>query len=109
MSNSGADFLLGDVGLKPKKTVKIHNSGDLDVDAAVAMFDMKKDGEALRGGLDRAISALDALKKTGLTGEALVVLVQAKCKRPSSGGKPATRETVQAVLEGLFRLGEYVR
>lgn len=105
---NGADFMLGDVGLKKTKAVKIHNSGELDIDAAVAMFDSKKDGEALRSGLDKAVSALDALKKTGLTGECLVVLVVEKCAR-SRNGTRLSADAVQLVLEGLFRLGEYTR
>lgn len=105
---SGADWLIGDVGSKPKKAVKITTSGDLDIDAAVALMDSKKDGEALRGGLDRGGSALEALKKTGLTGEALVVLVTAKCTN-AANGKPISDDTVRRVLEALFRLGEYVR
>lgn len=105
---SGADWMLGDVGAKPKKAVKIHNSGELDIDAAVALMDSKKDGEALRGGLDKAASALEALRKTGLTGEALVVLVTEKCGRARNGSR-LSADTVQLVLEGLFKLGEYVR
>lgn len=105
---TGADFMLGDMGTKPKKATKIHNSGELDIDAAVAFLDSKKDGERLRAGLDNAVSALEALKKTGLTGECLVVLVTEKCGRASNGSR-LTAATVQVVLEGLFRLGEYVR
>lgn len=107
---SGADWMMGDVGKKQAKPErKILNSGDLDIDAAVALMDSKKDGEAIRGGLDKAVSALDALRKTGLTGEALVVLVHRKCRTPLRGGKPPAEEAVQIVLEALFRLGEYVR
>lgn len=105
---SGADWLVGDVGAKKKPAVKIHNSGDLDIDAAVALMDSKKDGEALRAGLDKATSALDALRKTGLTGEALVVLVTAKCAN-NANGKPIADDTVKRVLEALFRIGEYAR
>lgn len=104
----GADFMLGDMGLKKTKAVKIHNSGELDIDAAVALMDSKKDGEALRGGLDRAVSALEALRKTGLTGECLVVLITEKCQRAKNGSR-LSADTVQIVLEGLFRLGEYTR
>lgn len=104
----GGDFMLGDVGLKKTKAVRIHNSGELDIDAAVALMDSKKDGEALRAGLDKAVSALDALRKTGLTGECLVTLVQAKCKF-AANGHAISLDTVQKVFEGLFKLGEYTR
>ena len=105
----GGDFMVGNSGPKTSKAVKIHNSGDLDIDAAVALMDSKKDGEALRSGLDKAVSALDALRKTGLTGEALVVLVHAKCERKQGMGQPPSVHAVQSVLEGLFKLGDYVR
>ena len=108
MSKTGADFLLGDVGLKPKKEARLRTGGDLDIDVAVQFLDSKKDGEALRVGLDKTVSALDALRKTGLTGECLVVLVTAKCAN-NANGKPIADDTVKRVLEALFRLGEYVR
>lgn len=105
---SGADWLLGDVGKKPREPVKIRQSGELDIDAAVALMESKKDGERLRAGMDSGIAALEALKKTGLTGDALVVLVTAKCSN-AANGKPISDDTVRRVLEALFRLGEYVR
>lgn len=107
---AGSDFLLGDVGLKPTRpAAKIQRSGDLDINAAVAFLDSKKDGEALRAGLDGAISALDALRKTGLTGECLVVLLQPKL-RWTKKGHQLTHEHVEIVLDGLFnKLHEYVR
>jgi len=106
----GADFMLGDVGLKPKRAnQKIHNSGELDINAAVAFLDSKKDGEALRAGLDAALSAVEAMRKTGLTGEALVVLLHPKL-RWTKKGHQLTHEHVEIVLEALFnRLQEYVR
>lgn len=105
---SGGDFMLGDVGAVKRPVAKIHNSGELDIDAAERFMDSKKEGEALRAGIDKAASALDALRKTGLTGECLVVLVTEKCGRAANGSR-LTAATVQVVLEGLFRLGEYVR
>ncbi len=96
----GADFMLGDVGLKKTKAVKIHNSGELDIDSAVALMDSKKDGEQLRAGLDKAVSAL--------AGECLVVLVTAKCEN-NANGKPIADDTVKRVLQALFKLGEYTR
>lgn len=104
----GADFMMGSVGLKPKREAKIHNSGELDIDAAVQFLDSKKDGEALRAGLDKAVSAIEAIKKTGLTGECLVVLVTSKCEN-AANGKPISDDTVRRVLQALFRLNEFVR
>lgn len=106
----GADFLIGDVGLKPKReSAKIRNSGDLDINAAVAFLDSKKDGEALRAGLDGAVTALEGLRKVGLTGEALVVLLHPKM-RWTKKGHQLTHEHVEIVLDALFnRLQEYVR
>ncbi len=66
------------------------------------------DGKQLVEGIRGALSGLDALKKSGLTGEALVVLVTEKCAW-AKNGKRVSAETVQFVLEALFRLGEYVR
>lgn len=105
----GGDFLLGNVGLKaPRPAAKIRTTGELDIDAAEAFLDSKKDGEKLRAGLDGATSALAALRSTGLTGECLVVLVTAKCAN-NANGKPIADDTVKRVLEALFRLGEYTR
>lgn len=108
--SDGADFMLGDLGLKKDKkaAVKLRDSGDLDLDAVERLMDSKKDGEALRKGLDGAVSALDALRRIGLTSEAIIVLVTEKC-RPDKNGNATSRATVQRVLEGLFRLSEYVR
>lgn len=109
---SAEDWLLGDViskaGRNGKPEKKIHRTGELDIDAVVALMDVKKDGERLRVGLDGALAALDALKKTGLTGEALVLLVTAKTPTDKHGNA-ASPAVVQRVLEGLMRIGEFVR
>lgn len=108
---SGADWLLGDVGGKKKPAPKLVSSGGIaiskhEVDAVMA--DFAGDGKKLRGGIDAAAAQLDALKNVGLTGEALVLLVEAKCAW-AKNGKRVSAETVKIVLEALFRLGEYVR
>lgn len=105
---SGADWLIGKAPEKAGKATRIKTTGELDIDAVEALMDSKRDGEKLRSGLDNATSALEALKKAGLTGEALVVLVAEKCARAKNGSR-LSADTVQIVLEGLFRLGEYVR
>ena len=109
--SSGADWLVGDVG-KPKAQKKLQRAAEpLDVDDAVDFIEQAdKDAGRLVADLKTAAKALDAIWTSGLTGEALVVLVQAKCGYCVNHGKnkPST-DVVQGVLEGLFRLGEYVR
>lgn len=108
---SGADFLLGDIGKKPEKRTKLAPNGIAvtpdEIEAVLS--DAAKDGKNLAIGIRGAVSALEQLKKSGLTGEALVVLVTEKCAW-AKNGKRVSAETVQLVLESLFnRLGEYVR
>lgn len=107
--SSGADWLLGDPP-KPKEPKKLQRAPTpLELDQAEKFLeDAAGDGKKLVAGLRSAITALEAIKKSGLTGEALVVLVTEKCGRTSAGGR-VSQATVQAVLEALFRLGEYVR
>jgi hypothetical protein len=107
---SGEDWLLGDVG-KPKKEKKLQRAPTpLELDQAERFLeDAAGDGKALVAGLGKAVGALDALRASGLTGEALVVLVTAKTAYSKVNGRPISDVTVQQVLEGLFRLGEYVR
>lgn len=107
---SAADWLLGDVGKKTKAPPKlapngIHVTPD-EIDAVLA--DVAVSGKRLRAGIDAAVTQLEALKKAGLTGEALVLLVESKCARAKNGSR-ISADTVQLVLEGLFRLGEHVR
>jgi hypothetical protein len=107
---SGADWLVGDVGKKgpPKKLQRAPEPLAVD-DAVRYLEDAAGDGKRLVAGLKSATSALDALRASGLTGEALVVLVTAKCAYSKVNGRPISEATVQQVLEGLFRLGEYSR
>lgn len=106
---SGADWLLGDVG-KAKKVTKLAPNGihvtPEEIDQV--LHGVAKDAKALRGGIDSSVTALEALKTSGLTGEALVLLVAAKVGRSKNGTRIGL-ETVQTVLEALFRLGEHVR
>ena len=105
----GADFLLGNVGLKKERPAqKVQMTGDVNIDAAVAFLDSKKDGELLRAGLDKITVGLEAMRKVGLTGEALVVLLHPKL-RWTKKGHQLTHEHVEIVLDALFnRLQEYV-
>lgn len=109
--SSGPDWMLGDVG-KPKKEKKLERAPTkLELDQAEKFLeDAAGDGKALVAGLKKATSAIDAIRTSGLTGEALVVLVLAKCGYCVNHGKnKPSAEVVQGVLEGLFRLGEYTR
>lgn len=109
MAGTGSDWLLGDVGTKkPKPQKRIPKEENLDFDAVEAFLSTKEDGKKLRAGLGGVVTALDNLKVSGLTGEALVVLVTAKCTN-AANGKAISDDTVRRVLEALFRLGEYVR
>ena len=109
MKNHGSDFLLGDL-VKPKAEKKLQRAAEpLAIDDAVDFLESgAADTKKLVGGLKAAVSALDAIRASGLTGEALIVLVQAKCKSDAKGNE-TSRPQVERVLEGLFRLGEYVR
>jgi hypothetical protein len=108
---TGSDWLLGDVGKKARATKKLVSSDGIaisreDIDAVLA--DVVGSGKKLRASIDAATGQLEALKNSGLTGEALVLLVAAKVSRSKNGTRIGV-ETVQTVLEGLFRLGEHVR
>jgi hypothetical protein len=107
---SGADWLLGDTG-KKKAAPKLVASGGIEVtpdEVDAVLADVAGAGKKLRAGIDAAVSQLEAIKKCGLTGEALVLLVEAKCARAKNGSR-ISADTVQLVLEGLFRLGEHTR
>lgn len=54
-----------------------------------------------------ALTAVERLYKSGLTREALVVLIAEKCGRAPNGTRIST-ETVGKVLDALGRLDEYV-
>lgn len=107
---SGEDWLLGDVGKKPGKPKKLERApSPPELDQVEQLLDdVAGDGKRLVAGVNSAVAALEAMKKSGLTGEALVVLVTEKCAW-AKNGKRVSPETVQLVLEALFRLGEYVR
>lgn len=104
----GGDWLVGDS--KPKKIVKVAPDGihvtPEEIDAVI--HGTARDAKAIRGGIDHAVAGLEAIKTCGLTGEALVLLVAAKVSRSKNGTRIGV-ETVQTVLEGLFRLGEHIR
>jgi hypothetical protein len=110
--SEGADWLLGNAGNRPAP-VKLKNTETLDIDAAERFLEKgAADGKRLRNGIDNGSAALKALKESGLTGEALVVLIAEKCGNYRTDGGRYQRPTsamVQCVLEALFRLGEYVR
>lgn len=109
--SGGSDWLLGDVGKKAEKKTKLA-PGAITVtpdEIEAVLADSARDGKRLAGGIRAAVTALEQLKQSGLTGEALVVLVTEKCAW-AKNGKRVSAETVQLVLEALFgRLGEYVR
>jgi len=108
---SGADFMFSKieakVGTKAKKLVRAPEPLEID-DAVRFLEEGGRDAKKLVDGLNSAIGALEAIRSSGLTGEALVVLVTEKCGRAANGSR-LTAATVQVVLEGLFRLGEYTR
>lgn len=107
--STGSDWMLGSVGA-PKAQKKLQRAAEsLPIDDAVRFLeDASGDGKKLVAGLKRGVDALEGLRQSGLTGEALVVLVTEKCARAKNGSRLSS-DTVQLVLEGLFRLGEYTR
>jgi hypothetical protein len=105
---SGADWMLGKLEPKPQKKLA-RAAVPLNVDDAVRYLeDAAGDGKKLVTGIRKGVEALEALRTSGLTGEALVVLITEKCARAKNGSR-LSADTVQLVLEGLFRLGEYTR
>lgn len=110
MRDRGVDWMLGDLGPRKtsKKLVSVEGVRVTSEEVDAVLADVHGSGKKLRSGIDAAVQQLEALKSIGLTGEALVLLVTEKC-RPDKNGNPTSAVTVQRVLEGLFRLGEYVR
>lgn len=106
---SAADWMLGDVGKSKKEPTKLQRAPTpLELDQAERFLENAAgDGKKLVAGLRSAATALDGLRQSGLTGEALVVLVTEKAGYVN--GNKISSNTVQKVLEALFRLGEYVR
>jgi hypothetical protein len=80
----------------------------LEASAVTAVLESKETGQKLQEGIVTAVSALDALQKCGLTGEALTVLVTEKTARARNGTR-IQPDTVEKVLKGLFKLKEYLR
>lgn len=108
----GAAWLLGRAGPQQKATVspriKAEKLEPHETEAVIRMFgDAAGAGKALVGGLDGASEALQQIIRCGLTPEALVILVTEKCPRDRAG-RPTTTDTVERVLQGLFRLPEYL-
>lgn len=110
---SGADFLIGKVlgkgrrqSIAPEGIAVTREQID-DAIAATAGVAKK-----MASGVSLAKRQLDEIRSSGLTGEALVVLVHSRCKPVKTlGGRLLTPsvEQVQGVLEALFSIGELVR
>lgn len=54
------------------------------------------------------VGANNAMFDGGLTRDALIHLITAKC-RNASNGKPVSEATVEIVLDAMARLGEYLK
>jgi hypothetical protein len=118
--SSGADWLLGDVG-KPKKGKK---PGTLYPKEGVALLDDVEEyleseasakllappaaAKALNAAIGTAYDKAMELMRSGLTGEALCLLIAEKSPRSRTGTRIST-ETVKAVLQGMQKLGEWVK
>lgn len=108
----GGDFMFSKLDAKLKDhNLKIPKHDEpLDIEGAETYLeDLAGKGKKLGEGLKRASSALEELANCGFTPEALRVLVHAKCVRKNGMGSVPTPLVVQAVLEALFRLDEYLR
>lgn len=110
---SAADWFVGKVGEpKPKRQVKLAAPADVtpaQLDDVERLLDRAADeGKKLAAGITAGMSAMERLASCGLTPDALVLLVTAKC-RWAKNGKKVSPETVEIVLEALFRLGEHLR
>jgi len=101
---------MGNVGdkkpAKPKKLERAPTPVELD-DVERYLADAAGDGKKLASGLKGAAAALEDIRNSGLTAEALIVLVTAKT-RADKNGNATSAVTVQRVLEGLFRLDEFL-
>jgi len=116
MSTAGADFLLDGLPSPKNGKAKKIALGDKGADGEyitpdeieAVIRDVGASGKRVVGGLRGTLTGLAAIKASGLTGEALVILVENKCAH-ADNRNPISRSTVKKVLEALFRLGEYVR
>ncbi len=109
----GGDFMFSKLdarmGAKNNKLNVPKRDEPLDIDGAERFLeDAAGAGKKLAEGLRKAATALDDIANSGLTHEALLVLVTAKCGSDRHGNATTT-EKVRLVLEGLFRLDEYLR
>lgn len=103
----GADWLVGHVTKKAEKRITPVSPAALD-DVERFLDDASGDGKRLVAGLKKATDSLELIRQCGLTGDALVTLVLAKCGYLKNGNLP-TENTVRVVLEALFKLGEHLR
>lgn len=106
---SGGDFFFKGLDKKLGRDKLVRGPSPVELDEVENLLDDAAGaGKKLTAGLNKAIEGLKAIEQCGLTPDAFLVLVASKCKADKNGN--ATSEaTVQRVLEGLFRLGEYVR
>lgn len=112
MNGGGKDFL-GKVLSKSKGEKKLQLDKEaMDLDAVERfMTQGGENAQKLVAGLKTMRSGLDAVRDSGLTAEALVVLVMGKCPLYTTAGgrrQMPDRPVVEAVLEGLFALDEYL-
>lgn len=108
--SEGADWMLGNVGKKPARKIA-HNGIHVTPDEIDAVLnETRAAAKKLAHDIKSATAGVQALRESGLTGEALVVLVTEKCGNYRTDGgryqKP-TQAVVQCVLEALLRIGEY--
>lgn len=107
---SGADWLIGKTGQrKQAKEVRLERApspAEID-DVVQLMEDTAGAGKKLAGGLKQLNAALEQIRTCGLTPEAIITLTTDKC-RPDKNNNPTTAAAVQRVLEGFFRLPEYL-
>lgn len=108
----GPGWLLGRVGEKkakaPVKLTRAEKVEPHEVDEVVRMFDdVGGAGKRLAAGVEQLGGALQQIIACGLTPEALIILVREKCRCDRKGNQTTT-DQVERVLEGLFRLPEYL-
>lgn len=107
--SSGADWLLGDVG-QPKKGKKQLAEVEeyLESEASARLLDPPSAAKALNQAVLTAHEKAVELIRSGLTVEALALLIAEKSPSGANGKRPSP-ETVKLVLRGMAKLDEWVR
>lgn len=113
--SSGAEFMMGNVGLPKKEKAAVRLTAPEGVtpaqlDEVETMLERAGDeGKKLATGLKAAVGALDRIAEAGFTPDLLVLMVTEKAPYPKNAKHKLTSLQIEAALKGLFKLGEFLR